>query len=65
MCDEAFDDCLASLKRIPDWFVTNKVLEKLYAALPTNDDILFFNQDFNRITFYFEIGVKIVIMYQN
>ena len=65
MCDEAFDDCLAALKLIPDWFVTNKMLETLYAALPTNDDILFFNEDFNRVTVTFEIGVKIVIMYQN
>ena len=65
MCDEAFDDCLAALKLIPDWFVTNKMLETLHAALPTNDDILFFNEDFNRATFTFKIGVKIVIMYQN
>ena len=65
MCDEAFDDCLAALKLIPDWFVTNKMPETLYAALPTNDDILFFNEDFNRATFTFKIGVKIVIMYQN
>ena len=29
MCDKAADDSLAALKFIPDWFVTNKMLEKL------------------------------------
>ena len=27
MCDEAVNDCLATLKFIPDWFVTSKMLE--------------------------------------
>ena len=26
MCDEAVDDSLATLKLIPDWFVTNKMI---------------------------------------
>ena len=26
VCDEAVDDCLASLKSIPDWFVISKTL---------------------------------------
>ena len=26
MCDEAVDDCLATLKIICDWFVTGKML---------------------------------------
>ena len=25
--DEAVDDCLSALKFVPDWFVTNKMLE--------------------------------------
>ena len=33
MCNEAVNDSLAAWKLIPDWFVTSKVLEKLYAAL--------------------------------
>ena len=52
MCDEAFDDYLATLKFIPDWFVTNKILEKFHDALLTNDDILFFDEDFSKDTFY-------------
>ena len=40
MCDEAADDCLAALKFIPDWFVTSKMLGKLYNALHVNDNML-------------------------
>ena len=40
MCDEAVDDYLTTLKRIFDWFVTSKMLEKFHYALNANDDIL-------------------------
>ena len=35
ICDEteAVDDSLAALKLIPDWFVTSKMIKKLYTAL--------------------------------
>ena len=51
MCDEAVDDCLAALKFIPDWFVTSNILEKLEISLQAIDDILFYNEDFDRCTF--------------
>ena len=51
MCDEAVDHCLAALKFIPDWFVTSKMLEKFDNALHANDDILFYNEDFDKVTF--------------
>ena len=51
MCDETVDDCLAELKFIPDWSVTSKMLEKLDNALHVNDDILFYNKDFNKFKF--------------
>ena len=51
MCNEAFDDCLAALKFIPDWFITSKMLEKSDSALLTNGDIVFFNEDFNKVSF--------------
>ena len=51
MRDEAVDDCLAALKFVPDGFVTRKKLENLDNALQANDDILFNNKDFNKITF--------------
>ena len=28
MCDKATDACLPALKFVPNWFVTNKMLEK-------------------------------------
>ena len=27
MCNKAVDDCLAALKFVPDWFVTNEMME--------------------------------------
>ena len=51
MCDEAANLCLAALKFIPDWFVTSKILQKFDNALHANDDILFHNEDFDKVTF--------------
>ena len=45
MCNEAVNDSLDAWKLIPDWFVTSKVLEKLYAALNADWNILYFNED--------------------
>ena len=50
--DEAVDDCLAALTFFPDWFVTSKMLEKFHDALLTNDDILFFDEDFSKVNGY-------------
>ena len=51
MYDEAVDDSLAALKLIPDWFVTSKMIEKLYTALYTDENILYFNEDSGNIVF--------------
>ena len=32
MCDEAADDSLAALKLIPDWFVSSKMIKRLFTA---------------------------------
>ena len=40
MFDEAADDSLAALKLIADWFVTSKMIKKLYTALYTEENIL-------------------------
>ena len=45
MCDEAIDDSLAALKLIPNWFVTSKMIEKLYTALYVDENILYFDED--------------------
>ena len=33
MCHKAVDDCLAALKFVPNWFVTNKMIKKLFTVL--------------------------------
>ena len=38
MCTKAVNACLLALKFFPDWFVTNKMLEK-------RDNVVFFNGD--------------------
>ena len=48
---EAVDECLPALKFIPDRFATSKMLETFDKAFLANDDISFFNKDFNKITF--------------
>ena len=51
MLDEAVDNCLAAFKFIPDWFVTSNILQKFDNALHANDDILSYNEDFDKVTF--------------
>ena len=43
MYDEAIADSLASLKLVTDWFVTSKMIKKLYTALHAVDNIIYFN----------------------
>ena len=50
MCDEDVDDCLAELKFILDCFATSKMLKKLDNIFYTNDDMLFYNKDFAKLT---------------
>ena len=40
ICDEAVNDSLSALKLVPDWFVTNKMIKKLFTALYTDENIL-------------------------
>ena len=50
ICYEAVA-CPATLKFIPDWFVTSKMLEKFDNILHANDDTLFYNEDFDKVIF--------------
>ena len=45
MCDEAVHDSIAALKLAPDWFVTIKIIKKLFTALYADENILYFNED--------------------
>ena len=51
VCDEAVDDSLATLKLIPDWFVTSKMIKKLFTALYADENILYFDEDFDNVAF--------------
>ena len=51
MCDEAVDDCLAALKLIHHWFVSVKMIKKLYTVLYADENILYFNKDSGNIVF--------------
>ena len=45
MCDQAVNDSLAALKLITDWFVTSKIIKKLFTDLYADEDILYINED--------------------
>ena len=51
MCDEPVDGCLAALKFLPDGSITSKLLETFDNTLHSNDDILFYNEDFDKASF--------------
>ena len=51
MCDEAVHDFLAVLKLISDYFVTGKMIKKLFIALYADENILYFNKDFVDVIF--------------
>ena len=51
MCDEAVDDFLPTLNFVPDWFVTSKMIKKLFTALYADENILNFDEDFGNVVF--------------
>ena len=60
MCDKAVDALLPILKFVPDWFVIDKMLEKLYDFVFSNNDIVFVNEDSDNVTFLVMICVLIL-----
>ena len=65
MCDEAVDNCLAALKFVSDWFVSSKMLEKFDNTLHAKDDILFYNEDLDKVTFIANQRHVLVVVLQN
>ena len=49
MCDKAVVDSLATLKFISDWFVTSKMIEKLFTSLYGDKNIFYFEEDSGNI----------------
>ena len=40
MCDKAVNSYLLALNFVPDWFVTNKIIDKLYSAMFSNHQMV-------------------------
>ena len=51
MCDKALDLNWITFKFIPDWFATNKMLEKFDKFISSNGDKFFHDEGPNTITF--------------
>ena len=51
MWDEAVYDSLEALKPIPNRFLTIKMVEKVYTALPADKNILYFDEDSDNAIF--------------
>ena len=51
MSDKAVDSFLLTLKFVADWFVTSRIIKKLYNSLLTDDNTLLFDKDFGNVTF--------------
>ena len=49
MFDKAVDYSLGALKLVRDWFVTSKIIKKLFTALYTDLNILYYNDDYLEI----------------
>ena len=51
MCDEAVFDSQVAFKLIPDWFVTRRMIKKLFTALYADANLLYVNEDFANAVF--------------
>ena len=47
-----YDDPLAAFTFMPYWFVTSKMLERFHDVLLINDNVLFFDEDLNKVAFF-------------
>ena len=51
ICDEPVDNFLPTLIFVTDWFVTSKMIKKLFTALYADENILHFDEDFGYVAF--------------
>ena len=58
MCCKAVDAFLPTLKFVPDWFVTSKMIKKLDDLFPNDDMKILLNDGSNNITcFGYKMGI--------
>ena len=63
MCDKAVDGSLATLKLILDWFVTSETIKKLFTAFYADENILYFNEDYNIVLHIEDYIYRFIILY--
>ena len=51
MCGNVVDNSIAVLKLIPDWFLTSKMIKKLFTTLYGDKHILSFNEGSSNVLF--------------
>ena len=51
MCHKTIDDFLPTSNFVPDWFVTSKMIKKLFTDLYADENILHFNEDAGNVIF--------------
>ena len=51
MCDEAVDGSVPTLNFVPEWFVTGKMIKKLFTALYVDENVLYFDEDSGNVVF--------------
>ena len=57
MCDRLVNAFARTLKLVPDWFLTNKILEDFDNLIFLNDDIVFVNAGSDNVAFLVIIWV--------
>ena len=51
MCDKANEHYIASLKFLPDWVVTSKMIKTFFTALYPDENMLYFKEDSGNVVF--------------
>ena len=51
MCNEAVDGSVPTLNFVPEWFVTSKMIKKLFIALYVDENVLYFDEDSGNVVF--------------
>ena len=62
MCDEALNDSLAALKLIRNWFVTSKMIKKLFTVLHADEHTLYFNEEIVKWLLLILIFIILILM---
>ena len=63
MCEKLVDYCHASLKFVPAWFVTSKMIKIVFTAFYAYENILCFNEDSGNVVFNCSrIGIVNIIL---